>query len=132
MHSMPGARGYSGDATAIQGAAGRKASTVSTWFITGASRGFGARLAAGALAAGDAVIATAREPQAYAAAEAAITPFGRIDVLQQFLDEVINPFNARLATPLVPTVRGIYGLGSPGSRRRISVFTSRGSNGLQR
>ena len=27
---------------------------------------------------------------------------------QAFLDEVINPFNARMAIPLVPTVRGIY------------------------
>ncbi len=27
---------------------------------------------------------------------------------QQFLDEVIDPFNARMAKPLVPTVRGIY------------------------
>jgi ketosteroid isomerase-like protein len=27
---------------------------------------------------------------------------------QAFLDEVIQPFNARMATPLVPTVRGIY------------------------
>ena len=27
---------------------------------------------------------------------------------QAFLDEVIQPFNARVATPLVPTVRGIY------------------------
>lgn len=27
---------------------------------------------------------------------------------QEFLDEVIGPFNARLARPLVPTVRGIY------------------------
>jgi ketosteroid isomerase-like protein len=27
---------------------------------------------------------------------------------QAFLDEVINPFNARMSTPLVPTVRGIY------------------------
>ena len=25
-----------------------------------------------------------------------------------FLEEVIQPFNARMATPLVPTVRGIY------------------------
>jgi ketosteroid isomerase-like protein len=30
---------------------------------------------------------------------------------QQFLDEVVRPFNARLATPLVPSVRGIYGDG---------------------
>jgi ketosteroid isomerase-like protein len=27
---------------------------------------------------------------------------------QQFLDEVIGPFNARMSQPLVPTVRGIY------------------------
>jgi len=27
---------------------------------------------------------------------------------QEFLDEVIHPFNARMATRLVPTVRGIY------------------------
>jgi ketosteroid isomerase-like protein len=27
---------------------------------------------------------------------------------QEFLDEVINPFNARMKTPLVPTVRGLY------------------------
>ncbi len=27
---------------------------------------------------------------------------------QAFLDEVIGPFNARLSTPLVPSVRGIY------------------------
>lgn len=28
--------------------------------------------------------------------------------LQAFLDEVIHPFNARMKTPLVPSVRGIY------------------------
>lgn len=27
---------------------------------------------------------------------------------QEFLDKVITPFNARLKTPLVPTVRGLY------------------------
>lgn len=27
---------------------------------------------------------------------------------QEFMETVINPFNARLATPIVPTVRGIY------------------------
>jgi ketosteroid isomerase-like protein len=27
---------------------------------------------------------------------------------QEFLDQVITPFNARMAKPLVPTVRGIY------------------------
>src|SRR5579863_426397 len=27
---------------------------------------------------------------------------------QQFLDEVIGPFNARMAAPLVPTIRGLY------------------------
>jgi uncharacterized protein len=27
---------------------------------------------------------------------------------KEFLDDVINPFKARMSTPLVPTVRGIY------------------------
>jgi Short-chain dehydrogenases of various substrate specificities len=76
-----------------------------TWFITGASRGFGGLVAERALAAGDNVVATARnrtaiierfgnhprlltleldvtsEVQAFSAADAAITRFGRIDVL---------------------------------------------------
>ena len=75
------------------------------WFITGASRGFGALVARKALEQGDAVVATARNPkavtdrigdhpnlmpialdvtnevQAAAAAQAAIDCFGRIDVL---------------------------------------------------
>ncbi|WMJ70837.1 oxidoreductase [Stenotrophomonas sp. 24(2023)] len=76
-----------------------------TWFITGASRGFGVLIAAKALAAGDNVVATARSPQqvidqlgdhpnllavaldvtdeaqAHAATAAAVARFGRIDVL---------------------------------------------------
>ncbi|MFD1951509.1 oxidoreductase [Sphingomonas arantia] len=76
-----------------------------TWFITGASRGFGALIADRALAQGDAVVATARNPQAIidrfgehpnllavaldvtneaqaiAAADAAIARFGSIDIL---------------------------------------------------
>ncbi|UCO97530.1 SDR family NAD(P)-dependent oxidoreductase [Metapseudomonas lalkuanensis] len=76
-----------------------------TWFITGASRGFGALIAAQALAAGDAVIATARKPEdvvarlgdhpnllavrldvtreseAHEAVAEGIKRFGRIDVL---------------------------------------------------
>jgi NAD(P)-dependent dehydrogenase (short-subunit alcohol dehydrogenase family) len=76
-----------------------------SWFITGASRGFGALIARQALAAGDAVVATARNPQsaidaigdhpnllalaldvtdeaqAHAAAAAAVNRFGTIDVL---------------------------------------------------
>ncbi|TPP05380.1 oxidoreductase [Rhizobium glycinendophyticum] len=76
-----------------------------TWFITGASRGFGARIAEKALARGDAVVATARNPQsivdrlgrsdkllavaldvndaqqAEAAAAQATARFGRIDIL---------------------------------------------------
>lgn len=75
------------------------------WFITGASRGFGALVVEQALAKGDAVVATARNPQAIvdrfgihprllalaldvtdeaqatAAVDAAIARFGRIDVL---------------------------------------------------
>lgn len=76
-----------------------------TWFITGASRGFGARIAQRALAQGDNVVATARSPgavtqqlgehprllaialdvtdeaQAITAVASAIACFGRIDVL---------------------------------------------------
>jgi NAD(P)-dependent dehydrogenase (short-subunit alcohol dehydrogenase family) len=76
-----------------------------TWFITGASRGFGALVTERALAQGDAVVATARNPraiterfgahpnllpvaldvteeaQAAAAVRAALDRFGRIDVL---------------------------------------------------
>ncbi|WP_428680408.1 SDR family NAD(P)-dependent oxidoreductase [Sphingopyxis sp.] len=76
-----------------------------TWFITGASRGFGALVTERALAKGDAVVATARNPkaitdrfgehpnllaialdvsdetQALAAADSAIARFGRIDIL---------------------------------------------------
>lgn len=75
------------------------------WFITGASRGFGALITQEALNAGDAVVATARNPQtvidrfgnhpnllavaldvtnerqAFAAAEQAVKRFGKIDVL---------------------------------------------------
>jgi NAD(P)-dependent dehydrogenase (short-subunit alcohol dehydrogenase family) len=76
-----------------------------TWFITGASRGFGALIVERALAKGDAVVATARNPktvtdrfgthpnllavaldvtneaQAHAAAKAAVERFGRVDIL---------------------------------------------------
>jgi NAD(P)-dependent dehydrogenase (short-subunit alcohol dehydrogenase family) len=76
-----------------------------TWFITGAWRGLGFRIAEAALAAGDTVVATARkaddvvaalgqserllalpldvtdEAQAQQAADAAIARFGRIDIL---------------------------------------------------
>ncbi len=83
-----------------------QASTTSkVWFITGASRGFGALIARDALLRGDRVIATARNPQtvidalgeqanllalkldvtseadAQAAAKQAVARFGRIDVL---------------------------------------------------
>src|SRR5881227_2023589 len=79
---------------------------MSVWFISGASRGFGLELTASALAHGDQVIATARDPRAVLAAlpeagdsllavrldvteqeqaavavEAGVTRFGRIDVL---------------------------------------------------
>jgi NAD(P)-dependent dehydrogenase (short-subunit alcohol dehydrogenase family) len=75
------------------------------WFITGAGRGMGVDIAKAALAAGDAVVATARDPEAVtkvvgkaddllavqldvtssadadAAVEAAVNRFGHIDVL---------------------------------------------------
>src|SRR5215469_12612181 len=75
------------------------------WFITGASRGFGALVAERTIAKGDGVVATARNPkgiverfgdhpnllavtldvaiedQAVAAAKAAIDRFGKIDIL---------------------------------------------------
>jgi len=31
---------------------------------------------------------------------------------QEFLDDVINPFNARMSTPLVPTIHGMYADGN--------------------
>jgi NAD(P)-dependent dehydrogenase (short-subunit alcohol dehydrogenase family) len=79
---------------------------MTVWFITGASRGFGLEIAKVALERGDSVVASARDPQAVrdalpdagehllaveldvnrpeqitAAVDAAITTFGRIDVL---------------------------------------------------
>ena len=79
---------------------------MSVWFVTGASRGFGAEIVEKALAAGHSVVATARDPRAIsarfpdagdqllpvaldvldeahaaAAVEAAVQRFGRIDVV---------------------------------------------------
>ena len=36
------------------------------------------------------------------------SPLSKTYRKQQFLDEVIRPFNARMAKPLLPSVRGIY------------------------
>jgi uncharacterized protein len=36
------------------------------------------------------------------------SPLSRTYTRQEFLDQVIHPFNARMATPLVPSVHGIY------------------------
>jgi len=73
---------------------------MSVWFVTGASRGFGAGLVTEALARGNQVVAAARRPrgeqsenllpvaldvtdedQAHAAVAAAVREFGRIDVV---------------------------------------------------
>jgi len=82
-----------------------KGNNMRVWFITGASRGFGALIAEAALKAGDAVVATARDPnavikrlgardrllairldvtseaEAHEAAGQAVKMFGRIDIL---------------------------------------------------
>lgn len=82
-----------------------RAKNMRVWFITGASRGFGALIAEAALKAGDAVVATARAPsavtarlgeherllatrldvtseaEAHDAAGQAVKKFGRIDIL---------------------------------------------------
>ena len=82
-----------------------KGDNMRVWFITGASRGFGALIAEAALKAGDAVVATARDPktvtvrlgeherllatrldvtseaEAHEAAGQAVKKFGRIDIL---------------------------------------------------
>jgi NAD(P)-dependent dehydrogenase (short-subunit alcohol dehydrogenase family) len=83
----------------------RESNNMRVWFITGASRGFGALIAKEALASGDAVVATARDPsavtaqlgsqerllavrldvtnesEAHEAVGLAIKRFGRIDIL---------------------------------------------------
>ena len=71
------------------------------WFITGASRGFGALIAEAALNAGDAVVATARDPN---------TVINGLNVIalknirkneeltldySQFLDDNMEPFQCR-------------------------------------
>src|ERR1700750_1273207 len=94
----------SSNAGATAGTTG-KGKKMRVWFITGASRGFGALIAREALAAGDAVVATARDPatvtkrlgaherllaarldvaneaEAHEAVGQAVKTFGRIDVL---------------------------------------------------
>jgi NAD(P)-dependent dehydrogenase (short-subunit alcohol dehydrogenase family) len=83
----------------------QRSKNMRVWFITGASRGFGALIAEAALKAGDAVVATARDPstvakrlgpherllatrldvtneaEAHEAAGQAVKKFGRIDIL---------------------------------------------------
>src|SRR5262249_55630208 len=83
----------------------RRSKNMRVWFITGASRGFGALIAEAALQAGDAVVATARDPstvtkrlgaherllatpldvtseaEAHEAGGRGVKKFGRIDIL---------------------------------------------------
>jgi len=62
-----------------------------TWFITGASRGFGAHIAEKALARGDTVVATARNPQSI------IDRLGPSDKLLAVALDVNNPAQAESA-----------------------------------
>jgi len=95
------------------------------WFITGAGRGLGADIAKAALAAGHAVVATGRDPQkvsaaigdhedlfclkldvtriedAQAAAAAAVSKFGRIDVLVNNAGNFYAGFFEELSTEQV-------------------------------
>jgi NAD(P)-dependent dehydrogenase (short-subunit alcohol dehydrogenase family) len=72
-------------------AAKGKGETMRVWFITGASRGFGASIAEAALAAGDAVVATARDPSAI------ITRLGAHDRLLATRLDVTNEAEAHEA-----------------------------------
>lgn len=97
---------------------------MSVWFITGASRGLGLEIAKAALAQGDSVVATARDPrgleaflpdnegrlftvtldvtdevQAVAAVKAAVDRFGGIDVL---VNNAGRGWSARSRRPRTP------------------------------
>ncbi len=50
------------------------------------------------------------------------SPLSKTYSRQQFLDEVIGPFNARMAEPLRPSVRGIYADGD----MVITLFDAQG------
>jgi NAD(P)-dependent dehydrogenase (short-subunit alcohol dehydrogenase family) len=56
----------------------RDTGAMSVWFVTGASRGFGAEIVEKVLAAGHSVVATARDPRAVAAQFPAAIPSPRL------------------------------------------------------
>ena len=93
------------------------------WFVTGSSRGLGRAIVQAALQAGDRVVATARRPgqladlaaehgqsilvlpldvteddTAVSAAEAAVAPFGRIDVLVNSSSRLAQPRHSQGCT----------------------------------
>ena len=93
------------------------------WFVTGTSRGLGRAIVQAALQAGDRVVATARRPgqladlaaeygqsilvlpldvteddTAVSAAEAAVAPFGRIDVLVNSSSRLAQPRHSQGCT----------------------------------
>jgi NAD(P)-dependent dehydrogenase (short-subunit alcohol dehydrogenase family) len=70
------------------------------WFVTGAGRGMGVDIAKAALAAGNAVVATARNTDSVTAA------LGQDDDLLAVKLDVTDPADADVTHASIPTARG--------------------------
>jgi NAD(P)-dependent dehydrogenase (short-subunit alcohol dehydrogenase family) len=101
-----------------------------TWFITGASRGFGALIAEEALRRGDNVVATARDPATV------ISRLGEPESLLALALDVTNEMQARAAADTavqrfkrIDILLNNAGFGLLGWSRRRRPRRSRGSTG---